>query len=149
MRSAGPDDLPGLLDLYQHLTPGDGRPDPQSAKAILDLLPRYPGSRILIGCRGAVPVTTCTLIVVPNLTRGGAPYGLIENVVTHAGHRGQGLGQRILQAATEAAWVAGCYKLMLLTGSERPETLRFYQAAGFAASKTGFQKRRLPARAEV
>lgn len=43
------------------------------------------------------------------------------------------------------AWEAGCYKVMLMTGSKRPETLRFYADAGFEQSKTGFQIRRPPA----
>jgi len=35
-----------------------------------------------------------------------------------------------------------------MTGSQKPSTLAFYEAAGFEQSKTGFQARRLPARAE-
>lgn len=95
---------------------------------------------------GAVPsgelVASCTLVVIPNLTRSGSPYALIENVVTHAGHRRRGHGRALLDAAVAAAWAAGCYKAMLMTGSKRPETLRFYADAGFEQSKTGFQIRR-------
>jgi GNAT superfamily N-acetyltransferase len=84
--------------------------------------------------------------VIPNLTRGGAPYALIENVVTDSAHRNRGYGKAILKDATEAAWRAGCYKVMLLTGSRRPAILKFYQDAGFEQNKTGFQIRRLPPR---
>lgn len=84
-------------------------------------------------------------MVIPNLTRGGRPYALIENVVTHADHRQRGHGRALLHAAVAAAWEAGCYKVMLMTGSKRPETLRFYADAGFEQSKTGFQIRRPPA----
>jgi GNAT superfamily N-acetyltransferase len=87
-------------------------------------------------------VTSCTLIVIPNLTRRGAPYALIENVVTHADHRRAGHGRAVLKAAVAAAWAAGCYKVMLLTGRKDAGTLAFYLRAGFEQSKTGFQIRR-------
>jgi len=109
---------------------------------------RYEGSVILIGLVGTELATSCTLAVIPNLTRGGAPYALIENVVTHAEHRSRGFGKAILEAAIGRAWDAGCYKVMLMTGSKRPWTLAFYEAAGFEPSKTGFQIRRHPVRSE-
>ena len=88
-----------------------------------------------------VAVATCTLVVVPNLTRRCAPYALIENVVTHTDFRQLGFGQKVLAAAIDAAWAKGCYKIMLLTGSTEPATLSFYRRAGFEATKTGFQIR--------
>ena len=37
------------------------------------------------------------------------------------------------------ARLAGCYKAMLLTGSKKPETLRFYERCGFnERDKTAF-----------
>jgi predicted GNAT family acetyltransferase len=82
------------------------------------------------------------LIVTPNLTRNGASYALIENVVTHADHRKKGYGAALLAHTAERAWEAGCYKVMLLTGSKNPATLRFYENCGFVQDKTGFQIRR-------
>ena len=107
---------------------------------------RYSGSAIFLGLRDDSVVTTCTLIVVPNLTRRGAHYALIENVVTDAQHRKRGYGKAILKAAISAAWRHDCYKVMLLTGSRDPATLSFYEEAGFEQSKTGFQARRIPPR---
>lgn len=148
IRTAGSADLPALLDLYQHLNPGDERPTGPQAEAALERLMRYEGSAIFLALSDATPAASCTLVVIPNLTRGGAPYGLVENVVTHAAYRNRGIGQRLMDHATEAAWQAGCYKLMLMTGSTQPETLGFYQRAGFEQSKTGFQKRRIAPRPE-
>ena len=147
-RPAGQADLPALLDLYQHLNPGDARPDASAAGAVLDRLAALPGSAILVAQVGRVLAASCTLVVVPNLTRGGRPFGLIENVVTHADFRRRGLGRQLLDLACAAGWDAGCYKIMLMTGSTRPGTLKFYRDAGFEASKTGFQKRRIAARSE-
>ena len=84
-------------------------------------------------------VSTCNLTIVPNLTRSAQPYGLIENVVTHPEYRKRGIGTQVLQYALNIAWKQGCYKVMLLTGSKRESTLRFYEQAGFVrGEKTGF-----------
>ncbi|MFH6784683.1 MULTISPECIES: GNAT family N-acetyltransferase [Methylobacterium] len=148
IRPADRFDLPRLLDLYVHLDPDDARCPPEEAAAILDRLSRDEGSAVLVGAIGEKLVTTCTVVVIPNLTRGGRPYALIENVVTHADHRGAGFGRAVLSAAVGRAWEAGCYKVMLMTGSTKPSTLAFYEAAGFEPSKTGFQVRRIAVRAE-
>jgi len=147
IRFATREDVPQLLRLYRHLDPDDRETTVEDGLRNLELLQRYPGSHVLIGCVEKDIVATCTLVVIPNLTRGGAPYALIENVVTDVAYRNRGYGKAVLRDAVEAAWQAGCYKVMLLTGSKRPDVLKFYQDAGFAQSKTGFQIRKLPPRA--
>lgn len=148
IRHALPADLPQLLALYRHLDPDDDNPPLDLAAQRLDELQAYRGSAVWIGLIASSVVASCTLVVIPNLTRGGRAYGLIENVVTDAAFRGRGYGKQILQAAVAAAWRAGCYKVMLMTGSKKPSTLAFYSSAGFEQSKTGFQVRRLPSRVE-
>lgn len=142
IRAAGQDDVPQLLELYRQLNPDDPPLEQQTACRILEQFAHYPGSTIFVGIKEQKLITTCALVVVPNLTRGGAPYGLIENVVTDAQHRRRGYGQAILRSAISSAWQSGCYKVMLLTGSKNPATLRFYQTTGFQQTKTGFQVRR-------
>ena len=139
-------DLGALLKLYPHLNPDDPAVPLARAEEVWDHFLRYPGSGIFLGLVGDDIATTCTLVVIPNLTRGGAPYGLIENVVTHAQYRKKGFGQAVLKAAIAAAWQQGCYKVMLLTGSNDPATLRFYRDVGFQQNKTGFQIRQIPVR---
>jgi GNAT superfamily N-acetyltransferase len=148
IRDAEPDDLPRLQQLYRHLTPDDAMCPPDEAVIVLQRLLLFPGSAILIGEAEGILAASCTLVVIPNLTRGGRPYGLIENVVTHSDWRNRGFGRLILQAAAEQAWAAGCYKVMLMTGSKKPSTLEFYRSVGFEQSKTGFQMRRHPVRPE-
>lgn len=149
IRSALPADLAQLLALYRHLNPLDKDPPFDLAAQRLAQLQALDGSTVLIGLTESSVVATCTLVVIPNLTRAGRPYGLIENVVTDAAFRGRGYGKQILQAAVTSAWQADCYKVMLMTGSKEPSTLGFYASAGFEQSKTGFQIRRLPPRAEA
>jgi GNAT superfamily N-acetyltransferase len=135
-------DLPSLLELYRDLHPSDPPLTLEDATSIWQQLSRYAGSSIFVGEQQNVLVTTCTLIVVPNLTRGGLPYALIENVVTGSHHRKQGNGGAVVKHAIAAAWQLNCYKVMLLTGSKDPATLKFYREVGFEQNKTGFQIRR-------
>jgi len=76
-------------------------------------------------------VSSCTLSITPNLTRGCKPYGLVENVVTHKDFRSRGHGKAVLECALRYAWSQGCYKVMLLTGRKDEGTYRFYESAGF------------------
>ncbi|NSX54167.1 GNAT family N-acetyltransferase [Parasulfitobacter algicola] len=146
IRQAIRTDLENLLDLYRHLMPEDRRPSKTRAETVFDAFLKYDGSCIVLGEIDDQLVASCTLVVVPNLTRGGTPYGLIENAVTHTDFRRRGLGKMILDAATEHAWQNNCYKIMLLTGSNRSDAINFYHQAGFDQTKTGFQKRRIPPR---
>ena len=148
IRSAATTDMALLRDLYRSLNPDDPVLDLTAAASILRRLALYPGSAVLLGVDRGVPVATCTLIVIPNLTRGGAPYSLIENVVTHPSRRRRGYGKAVLAEALARSWRVGCYKAMLLSGSDDPGTLGFYRSAGFEQSKTGFQIRHHPTRAK-
>ena len=134
-------DLPALLALYAHLSPEDPPTDLALAEANLTALAAYPGSAVLLGEVESTLVASCTRIIVPNLSRRGRPYALIENVVTHGDHRRQGYGIEILRVAVDGALAQGCYKVMLLTGTSKQGTLDFYAKAGFEQTKTGFQVR--------
>ena len=71
-----------------------------------------------------------TLHVLPNMTHGGRPYALVENVVTLATHRQRGFGRRVMEAIAQAAWAQDCYKIMLLTGRQN-RAKGFYQSLGY------------------
>ncbi|MEO0384907.1 MAG: GNAT family N-acetyltransferase [Pseudomonadota bacterium] len=146
---ASQDDLPGVLDLYMQLSPEDPRTEISRAVSAYNQLLACAGSGIYIVRVDRAIVATCTLVVIPNLTRSARPYALIENVVVHRNHRRKGYGREVLDAVTQAAWDADCYKLMLLTGVNEEATFRFYSAAGFEQTKTGFQKRQIAARATL
>ena len=143
IRPAGPGDLPGLLELYRHLHPDDPPLDaPSAAPAWTALLTSGLTTPFVAEAAGLL-VSSCTLAIIPNLTRGARPYGVIENVVTHPAHRRTGLGRAVLEAALDRAWRADCYKVTLATGSRQDATLLFYEQAGFQrGGKTYFEARR-------
>ena len=130
IRLARPGDLPGLLDLYQHLNPSDPRLPQALAAKPWDALLRSELIRVVVAERRAELVASCLLILVPNIMRGGQSFAVIENVVTHAAHRRQGLGHAVLAHAMEIAWAADCYKVTLATGTSQESTLAFYATAG-------------------
>jgi len=76
-------------------------------------------------------VSSCTLSIIPNLTRGCRPYGVMENVVTHPNYRRKGLGKAVLKKALEYSWNCNCYKVMLLTDRMNEGTFQFYESVGF------------------
>ena len=132
IRSLQNSDLDRLLELYRHLNVDDlPLPSRVTVDAIWEELCNNPSYRYFGGFIGEQLVCSCNLTVIPNLTRGCQPYGLIENVVTHAAHRNQGFGKALLAHTLDAAWRAGCYKVMLMTGRKDPATLQFYESAGF------------------
>ena len=84
-------------------------------------------------------ISSCVCVIIPNLTRNVRPYAFIENVVTHEDYRGKGYAGECLEFARQIAEKENCYKMMLLTGSKKSETLRFYEKAGYNSSdKTAF-----------
>ena len=125
-------ELAALLALYQQLHLSD---DPLPEHAVVQSIwrellanPRY---NYVGGFIDGQLISTCTLTVIPNLTRGCRPYGVIENVVTHAEHRNKGYGKAVLAHALALAWSQRCYKVMLLTSRKENATLQFYESAGF------------------
>ena len=143
IRPAKPDDLTGILTLYRQLNPGDPVLDRAAAETAWASLLSCGLITPFVAEMAGLVVSSCTLAIVPNLSRGARPYGVVENVVTHADHRRARLGRAVLHAALDKAWTANCYKVLLATGSRKETTMRFYEGAGFQrGGKTYFEIRR-------
>lgn len=139
IREARPEELPALLELYTHLHDKTvPKPDDRIC-AVWQQIQNDPNHHIIVGVVDSQVVSSCVLVVVPNLTRGQRPYALIENVVTHAKFRGKGYATKLLHFAHTIAKQENCYKIMLMTGSKEESTLRFYKRAGYnSTDKTAF-----------
>lgn len=142
VRAAAREDLAAVLSLYRHLNPADPILSSETASSTFAAMLAHPGMTLLVAGSGDTLTSTITLIVIPNLTRGAASYALIENVVTDPNHRNRGHAGALIRHATDLAFQAGCYKVMLLTGSTEQATLDFYRGCGFVQNKTSFQIRR-------
>ncbi len=141
-REAGAADFASVMQLYRQLHPGDVVVPEQRAQTVYDEILRTPGMRLFLLEEDGVAIASTYLNVIPNLTRGAAPYGVVENVIVDAARRGTGVGKAVMAGTLQAAWDAGCYKVMLLTGSKRESTHAYYRACGFVAGeKTGFVAR--------
>lgn len=125
-------DLDKLLDLYTHMHAVD---DPLPARNVVEEVWHKIQDDSYFKYFGAFVnrklVSSCTLSVIPNLTRGCRPYGVIENVVTHGDYRCRGYASSILKHALNYAWNKGCYKVMLLTGRKKEGIYKFYESVGF------------------
>lgn len=142
VRHATRDDLDALLALYAQLNPDDPPPARQPLADILERIVASAHFDIVVAVRDGRVAATCYLNVIPNLTRGGLSYAVLENVVVDARLRGGGLGRALVRHALDEAWRRGCYKVLLQAGSRDPRVHRFYVGCGFSADdKTGFVAR--------
>ena len=139
IREIRENELEDLLNLYLHL---NAEPVPEMTdhvKETWETIIHDENHHIIVNEIEGKIVSSCVCVIIPNLTRNVRPYALVENVVTHANYRGKGYATECLNYAKAIAQKAGCYKMMLLTGSKRESTLRFYRNAGYNSSdKTAF-----------
>ena len=142
IREANKDDLKALLELYLYLHE-DSIPDQsEHLSRTWEQIINDPNHHIIVNEVDGKIVSSCVCVIIPNLTRNVRPYAFIENVVTHKDYRRRGLAQECLNFARDIAHKENCYKMMLLTGSKDPNTLRFYEKAGYnSTEKTAFFQR--------
>lgn len=109
IRLAEKSDLEQLLPLYSQLH--DSMPifDKSSEKIWDDIL-RDKNHYVIAGLIDNKIVSSCVILIVPNLTYYGRPYALIENVITDESYRGNGYAAQCLDYAREIAKENRCYK---------------------------------------
>lgn len=139
-RTVQENELDELLTLYRMLNPDDPplERDESLRTQWQEMLADDSLHTVVVEHEGQL-VSSCLLSITRNLTRGANPFGLIENVVTHEAYRQNGFGKQCLQKAIDIAEEWGCYKIMLLTGSDTEWKHQFYENCGFdREEKTGF-----------
>jgi len=137
VRPVRADELDQLLDLYGHLY--DERPERTPAVEDVWRTIQADDATVVLGTITDRLVASCQLAIVPTVAHGGRPFGVLEYVVTHADHRGEGHGTRVVERAIARAETRDCYKVMVQTGREDDRVAAFYEQFGFDPdTTTGF-----------
>lgn len=142
IREIDENDFQGLSELYTHLH--NNKPIENNDKniALFKEVLSDKNHHIIVAEADGKIVSSCVCVIVPNLTHNQQPYALIENVVTDKAYRKLGFASECLLYAKELAVENNCYKMMLLTGSKKRSTHRFYQKNGYNRfEKTGYIQR--------
>jgi GNAT superfamily N-acetyltransferase len=131
LRELAEGDLEALMALYADLHSND---EPIEAQRSREIWAEILGDSHQLYLGGFVDerlVVACAVAFIPNLTRGGRPYAVIENVVTSVAQRRRGYGSALLRAAIDRCWRRDCYKIMLMSAAERADAHQFYESLGF------------------
>ena len=132
-------ELNELLELYLHLHEDSVPAMSEHLSKTWKTIVQDKNHHIIINVVDGKIVSSCVCVVIPNLTRNVRPYAFIENVVTHKDYRAKGYATECLDYARQIAKTENCYKMMLLTGSKKESTKKFYARAGYNSSdKTAF-----------
>lgn len=139
VREIAENELNELLELYLYLHEKSVPEMTEHLKNTWETIMQDVNHHIIVNEIDNKIVSSCVCVIIPNLTRNIRPYAFIENVVTQEDYRGKGYAGECLNYAGKLAKSANCYKMMLLTGSKKEETLRFYRKAGYnSTDKTAF-----------
>ena len=130
IRLAQSNDYQQLIDLLRQLNPDDP-PATEIEPGVFEEILASPNLQLIVAEDNNRLLGTCYLNLIPNMTRGGRPYALIENVVTDSGYRNRGIGKALLNHAVELSWQANCYKVMLMSGRTNDAVHAFYRSCGF------------------
>ncbi|MBI3744604.1 MAG: GNAT family N-acetyltransferase [Chloroflexi bacterium] len=143
IRRAEERDLPRILELYEQLALHGGATPPGQWRSLLPAFKRIQVDRqqqLVVLEDGGRVVGTLALIIVPNLSHGGAPWSEVENVVVEESVRGKGYGRALMEWAENEAKRQGCYKMQLQSHALRQEAHKFYERLGFGSPARGFRK---------
>ena len=142
IREAVKEDLKELLELYLYLHEDSIPEDSKHLRNTWNQIINDPNHHIILNVIDEKIISSCVCVIIPNLTRNVRPYAFVENVVPHEAYRGKGYAGECLDYARRIALDNNCYKMMLLTGSKKPETWHFYEKAGYYRNdKTAFYQK--------
>ena len=104
MRKADEKDLEKLLALYKQLNPSNLPLElNERATEIWNQILHDKRLFCFVLTSESDLLASCVLDIVPNLTRSGKPFGVLQNVITDSKYRRFGLGGRLVKETLEFA----------------------------------------------
>jgi GNAT superfamily N-acetyltransferase len=130
------EDLPLMAELLADLfaQEPDFHPDQEKQMRGLRLILEQPSRGRIFVLRNSMRIIGMINILFTISTAEGGLVVVLEDLVVHADHRGQGHGGRLLQHATEFAREKQFLRITLLTHRNDERLLEFYRRRGFVAS---------------
>jgi ribosomal protein S18 acetylase RimI-like enzyme len=137
IRSAREEDLDALVSLLAALfaLEPDFRADPaRQRRGLARLLAEPERAAVLVAVRGGAVIGMVTAQLVIS-TSEGAPSAWLEDLVVDAAARGGGVGRLLVDGVEAWARARGATRLQLLADRENAPALRFYDRAGWQATR--------------
>ena len=143
-RKATIEDLPTIITMLLNDNLGQKREasDKQFDKRYIDAFHRIdtdPNQYLMVVTSSNKIVGTCHLTLMPSLTFIGTTRLQIEAVRVSADHRGQKIGEWMMNAAFDFAKANGASIIQLTTNKQRNRAVKFYERLGFEATHDGMK----------
>ena len=137
VRSAGGADADQLARLFDQLD------HPQTVEALrgrLEGVLSDPRADVLVADNGRALVGAATYFFVP-VAHDSRPWCRITTLVVDEAHRGQGIGQRLVEAAEKAARDASCSRIEATSALHWEGAHGLYEGLGYGRTSVHFLKR--------
>ncbi len=130
------DDLPQLVDLVMALfeIEEDFQPDREKQEIGLRLVLEQPSRGRIFVIRTDYQIVGMVNLLFTISTAMGGFVILMEDVIIHPDHRGQGFGTKLMEYVIEFAEKKDFKRITLLTDQISAESQRFFQKMGFQHS---------------
>jgi len=143
IRPCRADDLPAVIAMLADDVLGAARETAGGAAAAyeraFEAITAQSGNTVYVAEEKGRVIGCFQLTMIPNLTFEGGLRAQIEGVRVSARARGQGVGEKMMAYAIQAARDAGCRIVQLTSNRQREDALRFYERMGFAPTHVGFK----------
>ncbi len=140
------EDLPDLVELVMSLfqIEQDFEPDRDKQEKGLRLILEQPNRGRIFVLRTDHSIMGMVNLLFTISTAEGGFVALLEDVVIHPEHRGQGYGTRLVEYVLDFARQKEFCRITLLTDTISEESQRFFQRFGFAKSHMIPMRRPIP-----
>lgn len=131
-----PDDIPQLCTLLEILfsQEADFQPDAVKQSTAVREIIEHPEIGCILVLREGNGILGMVNLLYTISTACGGKVAILEDMVVHPSRRGNGLGNKLLQAAIAHTRREGCMRITLLTDRTNDSAIRFYQRHGFGLS---------------